>query len=223
MVGRFFGWHDFLYLLMGAEWTLILSATAFLGGGLLGLAVALGHISRLGLIRISAIAFVQAVQGIPLLVLLFISYFGITFVGGNVSPMTAAAIALTVYSAAFLADIWRGAIQAVPRSQWLGGESLGLSSTQQLIHIIVPQAIPIALPPTVGFLVQIVKNTSLASLIGFIELARAGQLIHNATFQPARVFGCVAVLYFVICFPLSMASRRLERKYHVGRASLRRS
>jgi len=83
--------------------------------------------------------------------------------------------------------------------------------------VIVPQALRLALPPTVGFLVQIVKNTSLAAIIGFTDLARAGQLINNVTFQPFPVFGTVAAIYFAVCFPLSLASRTLERRLHAGR------
>jgi polar amino acid transport system permease protein len=83
--------------------------------------------------------------------------------------------------------------------------------------VILPQAVKIAIPPTVGFMVQIVKNTSLASVIGFVELARAGQIVNNSTFEPFVIFTCVAAIYFALCYPLSVASRTLERRANAGR------
>ncbi|MEO8714196.1 MAG: ABC transporter permease subunit, partial [Acetobacteraceae bacterium] len=100
--------------------------------------------------------------------------------------------------------------------------ALALTRLEQLRYVIVPQAIRIAVPPTVGFAVQIIKNTSLAALLGFADLTRVGQLINNVTLQPFPVFGTVAAIYFVLCFPLSLFSRFLEGKLHVGRASLAR-
>src|SRR5690606_4863409 len=125
-----------------------------------------------------------------------------------------AGVSMTIYASGYLAEIWRGSIQAVPKQQWEGSESLAMTRPQQYRYVILPQALRIALPSTVGFAVQVVKNTSIASLIGFVELARASQLITNATFQPFRVFMVVAVLYFVICYPLSQLSRWMERRLH---------
>jgi polar amino acid transport system permease protein len=203
------------YLLQGAYWTLALSLVAFLGGGIGGFAVALGRTSRSGLLRHSASAYIQIVQGIPLLVVLFLAYFGLSIAGLKLSPLFAAGISFTLYCAAFLGEIWRGCIEAVPKTQWEASESLGFSRREQLQKVILPQAAKIALPPTVGFMVQVVKNTSIASIIGFVDLARAGQVINNSTFQPFTVFGFVALIYFVICYPLSVLSRYLERKLNV--------
>jgi polar amino acid transport system permease protein len=215
---RHFTWHDVLFLLEAAEWTVILSLIAFVGGGLLGGAIALCRISRSRLVRALAGIYVQILQGTPLLIQLFIWYFGISLLGVFLAPIIAAALALTLYSSAFFAEVWRGSVEAIPRPQWEGSASLGLSRLQQLYYVIVPQAIRLATPSTVGFMVQIVKNTSLTALIGFVELARAGQLINNVTFEPLPVFGCIAMFYFLICFPLSALSRKLERRLHVGRA-----
>ena len=85
------------------------------------------------------------------------------------------------------------------------------------VRRLYPQAVRIAIPPTVGFMVQIVKNTSLASVIGFVELARAGQIVNNSTFEPFAIFTAVAIIYFAICYPLSLAARTLERRAHAGR------
>jgi polar amino acid transport system permease protein len=105
----------------------------------------------------------------------------------------------------------------VPQGQWEASEALALTRWQQLRHVVLPQAVRLALPPTVGFSVQLVKNTSITSIIGVIELTRAGQLINNATFQPFAVFVVVALIYFALCFPLSAAARRMERRLHVNR------
>ena len=128
-----------------------------------------------------------------------------------------AAASFSIYAGAFLGEIWRGCLQAIPRTQWEAGASLGLGFIQQLRYIIVPQALRLAIPPTVGFLVQLIKNTSLAAVIGFIELTREGQLTTATTFRPFIVYLIVAAIYFALCFPLTQWSRRLERRLHVAR------
>ena len=162
---------------------------------------------------IAAQVYLFIIQGTPLLVLLFIAYFGMAFAGFDVAPLVAAAsFAFALYAAAFLGDIWRGAMQAVGRGQWEGAAALGLGWWRTLRLVVVPQAIRIAVPPTLGFCVQLVKNTALASVIGFVELTRAGQIVSNATFQPLKVFLTVAAMYFVICFTLSFVTRQLEAR-----------
>ena len=209
--------NHFFYLLTAAQWTVLLSLLAFLGGVLVGLPVALMRVSRLRSLRIAASAYIQLVQGTPLLIILFLSYFGLGILGLKLEPIVAAALALTVYAAAFLGEIWRGCIEAVPKTQWEASDCLGLNRFQQYAWVILPQALRIAIPPTVGFMVQIVKNTSLASVIGFVELARAGQIVNNSTFEPFAIFTAVAAIYFVLCYPLSVAARTLERRAHAGR------
>jgi polar amino acid transport system permease protein len=211
------GVNHLLYLLIAAEWTVVLSLIAFAGGSVLGLAVALMRVSKLGVLRGLASGYIQLIQGTPLLILLFLSYFGLGIVGLKLVPLVAAGISLTLYAGAFLGEIWRGCIEAVPKTQWEASDCLGLNRVQQYAYVILPQATRIAIPPTVGFMVQIVKNTSLASVIGFVELARAGQIVNNSTFEPFAIFSCVAAIYFALCYPLSVASRYLERKAHAGR------
>jgi polar amino acid transport system permease protein len=205
------------YLLDAAKWTLLLSLLAFVGGAVLGMTLALARVSRLGPLRFLAATYIQLIQGTPLLILLFLSYFGLSILGYRLHPIVAAGLSLTLYAGAFLGEIWRGCIQAVPRTQWEASDCLGLNRFQQYAYIILPQATRIAIPPTVGFMVQIVKSTSLASIIGFVELSRAGQIVNNSTFEPFFVFTCVAASYFAICYPLSVASRRLERTLNVAR------
>lgn len=205
------------YLAVAAQWTIVLSLLAFLGGAVLGLALALARVSRVPALRFAAGTYIQVVQGTPLLVLLFLAYFGISIAGFNVPPLLAAAFSLTLYTGAFLGEIWRGCIQAVAKTQWEAAECLGIGRFGQYLHVVLPQAGRMAIPPTVGFMVQVVKNTSLASVIGFLELSRAGQIVNNSTFQPFTVFVVIALMYFALCYPLSLASRHFERKLHVGR------
>ena len=211
------GTNHLLYLLIAAQWTVVLSLIAFAGGSVLGLAIALMRVSKLGVLRSLASGYIQLIQGTPLLILLFLSYFGLGIIGLKLVPLVAAGISLTLYAGAFLGEIWRGCIEAVPKTQWEASDCLGLNRAQQYAYVILPQAVRIAIPPTVGFMVQIVKNTSLASVIGFVELARAGQIVNNSTFEPFAIFSCVAAIYFALCYPLSVASRYLERKANAGR------
>ena len=211
--------HHVWYLIMAAQWTVLLSLVAFAGGALVGLPIALMRVSPNNALRIVAGGYIQLIQGTPLLILLFLTYFGLGILGYKLAPLVAAGLALTLYAAAFLGEIWRGCIEAVPRTQWEASDCLGLDRFQQYAYVLLPQAFKMAIPPTVGFMVQIVKNTSLASVVGFVELARAGQIVNNSTFEPFIIFCIVAAIYFAMCYPLSLASRFLERRANAGRAS----
>ena len=216
MTLRTFGFDEFGFLLQALQWTILLTVIALVGGGLLGFAVALARTSPIKAVRFAAGSYIQVIQGIPVLMILFLSYYGLSLAGLELPPLFAAGASMTIYASGYLAEIWRGCIQAVPKQQWEASESLAMTRLQQYRYIILPQAIRVSLPPTVGFAVQVVKNTSITSIIGFVELARAGQLVNNTTFQPFRVFIAVAALYFVVCYPLSQLSRWLERRLHAG-------
>jgi polar amino acid transport system permease protein len=207
------------FLLQGAAWTIGLSLVAFVGGGLGGFAVALARVSGSKALRYLSAGYVQLVQGTPLLVIMFLTYFGLPAIGFKVSPIAAAGASLTIYVAAYLGEIWRGCIEAVPRPQWEAAECLALTRTQRMFLVVLPQAIRIATPPTVGFMVQIIKSTSLASVVGFVELARSGQIINNSIFEPFSVYVIIAVIYFALCYPVSLWSRRLERQAGAGAGS----
>ncbi len=204
------------HLLVGALWTICLSLIAFVGGGLAGGLVALARISPIAPVRWLAIGWIQIIQGTPLLVVLFVCYFGLSIMGFGLPGLVAAGIAMIIYVSAYLGEIWRGCIEAVPKTQWEAAECLALSRWQRMQKVILPQALRIATPPTVGFMVQIVKNTSLASIVGFVELVRVGQLINNSIFQPFLIYVLVAVIYFAMCYPLSLWSQRLEQRLHFG-------
>jgi polar amino acid transport system permease protein len=213
---RTFGWQDLVYLIEAARWTVLVSLLAFAGGAIGGALICLLKLTcgRLGaaMVRI----WVQLGQGIPVLMQLFLFYFGMSIAGYEVPPLIAAAVAFGLYASANMGVIWLGAVNSIPKQQWEGGESLGLPWASQMRHVIAPQALRISLAPTVGFMVQIVKNTSLTSVIGIVELARAGQVVNNATYQPFAVFFAICAIYFIICFPLSLLSRGLERRLNVA-------
>ena len=215
-MGTFSYWDILRNLLMAGVWTVALSAIAFVGGGLVGLAVLFLRTSRVPALRLATQGYINLFQGTPLLMQLFLCFFGLAALGIEVSPWVAAGVALTLYSSAFLGEIWRGCVEAIPKGQWESSASLAMSYVEQMRHVILPQALRIAIPPTVGFSVQVVKGTALASIIGFVELTKAGTMITNATFQPFTVYGTVAVLYFALCYPLSWYARRLEVRFNVA-------
>ncbi|CAN7554989.1 amino acid ABC transporter permease [Devosia sp. LjRoot3] len=205
-------------LLWGLWNTVFLSALTFVIGGAMGFVVALARISPVNGVRWCASGYIQLVQGIPLLVLMGLCFYGPDILGWpSATPLWAATAGMSIYSSAYLGEIWRGCFQAVPKPQWEAAECAGLSRWQRMRAVILPQAMRIAIPPTVGFLVQIVKNTSIASLIvGYAELSYNAKIINNSTFQPFIYFGLAAILYFAVCYPLSVQSRILERKFNVA-------
>ena len=205
-------WDIFTFLLGAARWTVALSLIAFIGGGLAGMGLLLLRFTKLRGVATAVAWYVQIFQGTPLLMQLFLVYFGLALLGMNTSPLVAAAICLTLYASAYLTEIWRGCVNAIPKGQWEASTSLALSYPQQMRYVILPQALRVGIAPTVGFLVQIIKGTALASGIGFVELTKAGQMISNATYQPFLAYTFVGLLYFALCYPLSWWSQRLENR-----------
>jgi len=207
-------WDILRNLLLGLQWTLLLSLVAFVFGGLAGLLVLVARIAQWPVLRGLARGYIELFQGTPLLMQLFMVFFGIALLGLDVSAWMAAAIALTLFTSAFLSEIWRGCVESIPRGQWEASGSLALSRMEQLRHVILPQALRIAVAPTVGFSVQVVKGTAVTSIIGFTELTKTGGMLANATFEPFMVYGLVALGYFILCYPLSLSARYLERRLH---------
>ncbi|MFC0386122.1 amino acid ABC transporter permease [Muricoccus vinaceus] len=216
---RSFGTPEFLFMLGAARWTVALSLIAYLGGGALGLVLAFMRVSGNRLANDFARAWILLFQCTPLLMLLFLVFFGLALTGYGQNAYFAVTVALSCYAGAYFGEIWRGAIEAVPQGQWQASAALGFTRVEQFRHVIVPQSMRIAIPPTVGFMVQVVKNTSLASIIGFQELTQASQFVNNLTFQPISVYLVAAAIYFILCFPLTLLSRRLEKRLHVDRPS----
>lgn len=207
-----------IWLIIGAlRWTLVLAISTFLCGAAIGLLVATARTSGHRLLSGIAWCYIELIQGIPLLGLLFLLFFGVPMLSNlEMSSFLAALIAFSLSAGAFLGEIWRGSITAVAKGQWEAALSLGISRSQMLRRVIWPQAFRLALPSTVGYSVQLIKNTSLAALVGFVELTRSGQIVSGSTLKPLLVYLLVALCYFALCFPLAQLSLKLEARFHVA-------
>ena len=203
-------WDIVRNLLLAARWTVLLSIVAFIGGAVVGTLILLARISERRWLRRGAEYYIGLFQGTPLLMQLFLLFFGLPLLGFRIEAWTAAVLGLTLCASAYLAEIWRGGVQSLPLGQWDAARSLGLHYVSQLRLIILPQALAITRAPTVGFLVQLIKSTALTSIIGFNELVRTSNAINNATFEPFTVYGLVALIYFCLCYPLTRYARALE-------------
>lgn len=213
---EFTTWDIVRNLLLAARWTVALSLVAFAGGALMGMLALMMRTSRVALLRRVSWAYIELFQGTPLLMQLFLVFFGVALAGVDISAWMAAAVALTLFTSAYLAEIWRGCVDSIPDGQWEASSSLALNPLEQLRYVILPQALRIAVAPTVGFSVQVVKGTAVTSIIGFTELTKTGGMLANATFEPFMVYGLVALGYFLLCYPLSLSARYLERRLHAS-------
>lgn len=216
MADEFSLWDIVSNLALALRWTVVLAIVAFVLGGITGLIVLFARISAQPWLRNLAKAWISIFQGTPLLMQLFIIFFGFPNLGIDVPAWLAAAVGLTCFTSAFLAEIWRGCVEAIPKGQWEASASLAMTWFEQMRHVVLPQAFRISIPPTVGFAVQVVKATSVTSIIGFTELTKTGVVLANATFLPFQVFAFVALGYFLLCYPLSACARMLERKFNVA-------
>lgn len=203
-------------LLAACRFTIYLSLIAFVGGGTIASLVTLLRISNRSSLQRFGACFIWMFQSIPLLMLLFLIGLGIPrLLGINVNPWTAATIALILFTAAYLAEVWRGAIESVAKGQWESGYALNIRYALLLRDIILPQAIKFGIAPTIGFMVQIIKGTSLAYIIGFNDLMLVGKRWANAPVlgsEPFIIFPLMAVMYFCICYPLALFARKMEAK-----------
>ena len=204
-------------LLWATQWTILLSLIAFVGGGIVGLVLLFLRTSQVKWLEVPTKLYIEFFQGTPLLMQLFLFFFGVALFGIEVSPWMAAGLALTLWTSAFLTEIWRGCVEAIPKGHGEASASVAMNYVEPMPYVILPQAMRIAIAPTVGFSVQVIKGTALASIIGFVELTKAGTMINNATFRPFLVYALVALIYFCLCFPLSWYAKRLEGKLNVAR------
>lgn len=203
-------------LLFATQFTIYLSLIAFGGGGIVAACITVLRILPSKSARFFAQSYIWFFQSAPLLMLLFLFGLGVPRLFGlDVNIWFAASLALTLYSSAYLAEVWRGAIQSLPDGQWEGASALGLRFFQTLRLIILPQAFRVSIAPTVGFLVQIIKGTSLAYIIGFSDLMSIGKRWANAPVEgtePFIIYPLMALIYFALCFPLSRLALRLEKR-----------
>lgn len=210
---RAFNWFDAWTLILSLRWTLYLTAMAFAGGIIGGLIVALLRTSPWGPVRVVLAGYIRIFQGVPLLILLLLAFFGPSaFLGTEVSPWFGAALAFTLYASAAIGEILRSAITSVPTGQTEAARLLGMSRLDVVGRIVLPQALRRALPSLVGFLIQLLKSTSLASVIGFIEITKTAQLLNTRIFHPFTIFTFVGAAYFCLCWPLSRFGRWIESR-----------
>ncbi|MBE0601971.1 MAG: amino acid ABC transporter permease [Firmicutes bacterium] len=211
---------DWTLLGQGAGITLILSLGTMVIS--VPLAILLGVIRAITIRNVFLSAFqavltvmIAIIRGTPLMLQLMFVFFGLPFLGFNFPPLTASFIALIVYSIAYMAEIVRTGIESIASAQWDGSASLGLNYGQTIRYVILPQAVKIMIPPSVGFFIGLIKDSSLCATIGLVELARAGRIIVERTHDSLQFFSIVALIYFVICYPLSRLSKKLERNLTV--------
>ena len=203
---------QFLLLFQGLLWTLALSSVGFVCGGIGGFGIALARSSGLRWLERLAAGFIEIFRGTPLLQL-FIVYYGVGLLNIDMSPWLAVAAALMLHASAFLGEIWRGSIQSVPLGQTEAASALGLHYVDRMRYVVLPQAVKVSVPATIGFLVQLVKGTSLAAIVNFTELSRTGTLLSNLTYRPLMIYAIVGAIYFVVCWPLSRFGRAMERRF----------
>jgi polar amino acid transport system permease protein len=216
MMTTFTDWDIIRNLLLAGRWTVLLSLVAFVGGALVTLPLLLLRLTGGRQVKRLIRGYIELFQGTPLLMQLFLAFFGVALFGIDVSPWTAASLALTLlHQRLFARYLVRQHSRAAERA--VGSLALsGLSFGQTLFRVVAPQALRIAIAPTVGFAVQVIKGTALASIIGFVELTKAGTMLTNVTYQPFKVFALVALGYFILCYPLSRYSRYLENKFNAS-------
>ncbi len=214
---QFSFWDILSNLLIATQWTIILSLIAFVCGGIVGLILLFmrtSQVSELGVVHEDLHRIFSGNAASDAVVPVLLRHRSVRHRG---QPWMAATMGLTFWTSAFLAEIWRGCVESIPRGQWEASSSLALSYIEQMRYVILPQASRIAIAPTVGFSVQVVKGTALASIIGFVELTKAGTMLNNATFRPFLVYSLVALIYFCLCFPLSWCAKKIEGRLNVAR------
>ncbi|WP_426989240.1 amino acid ABC transporter permease [Pseudarthrobacter sp. Y6] len=190
-------------LVQGLGVTLALSLAAIAGGTLLGLVAATLRTSRLPVLSQIARLYIEVLRGSPLPITLFFVYFGAAYAGYDMNIFAASVVGISIYQGAYIAEIIRGGIEAVPKGQWEASRILGLSTSQTFLSVVLPQTRRISLPPLVGQYIALIKDTSIAFVIGLAELVRQGQSVVDRIGQPVIVYLVIALMYFIICYPLS--------------------
>lgn len=211
------GWKHLSLILDGAVVTVQICLLAVLFGGVLGLMFGLMSAGSIRPLRWLSTTYVAIIRGIPVLLIIFFVYFGVPLLspGSSLPEYWSGVIALSVFASAYIAELVRGSIQAVPRGQFEAAEALGLRYRERMRWVILPQAAKMMVPPGVGFLVILIKDSSLVAVIGLIELTRAGNIVSSLTAEPITAYLIVGACYFVICYALSAAGRRYERRLGV--------
>lgn len=200
------------YFLKGAWLTLQLSFFGVLFGTILGVGIALLRISKIGILRFLASVYIEIIRGTPMLVQIVIIYYGLTNFGINLPPFTSGVIALTINSAAYMAEVFRAGINAIDKGQTEAARSLGMSHGMALRHIVLPQAFRNMLPAIGNEFIVIIKDSSLVSFIGIADLMYNTQTVYSTTYRTFEALLVAAAVYFVMTFTLSKLLGLLERK-----------
>ena len=202
-------------LARGLWTTLQISLSSFALG--MALAVVLLPLRVFAPLPISAIArgYVELFRGTPLLVQLLLIYFGLPSLGIKLDAYTACVLAIGLNSAAYQCEILRSAVKGIPEIQFLAAESLGFSTAQTYRYVVLPQALRVAVPALVNELVTLIKESSLASVLGVVELTRRGEYLVAYTFRALEVYTAVALIYLAVCSLASQAARHLEAKFRI--------
>ncbi|ONI91678.1 ABC transporter permease [Saccharothrix sp. ALI-22-I] len=196
--------------------TLSYTAVGFVGAALLGLAVALMRLSPARLLRIPAVLYTEVFKNVPLLAVIFLTYFGLGSIGLKFDAFQAGTLSLVIFYAAYLSEIFRSAINGVHGGQQEAAEALGMRRISTFGKVVFPQALRLALPGTNTMLVDLLKSTSLLVTISAAELMSQGRLITSATFRALEVYLVIAAIYFVLCYPLSQGLLWFERRIQAG-------
>jgi His/Glu/Gln/Arg/opine family amino acid ABC transporter permease subunit len=208
--------HSYWYLFRGAGMTLLMAASAVVPATLLGLALALAQIFGARAARAAVMAYIFVIRGIPLLVLLTFVYYLLPLTGIDLPPFWGVVLVLSCYYAAFMSEAFRAGIRSLPLAQWDAAKSLGMSRRLMLQIVILPQAMRLAAPPFVNLCINLIKATSLVSIVGLWELTMASREVVERTLAPFQIFLAAAALYFCICYALALYGRYLERRVLVG-------
>jgi len=199
-------------LARGAATTAYLSAAAIILSTVLGLAFALIQLYGGLLMRTLVEIYLYVVRGVPLLVLLFAMYYALPYLGVEIDSVTGGILVISAYFAAFMTEVFRGAVLSIPSGQWDAGRAIGLTTPRILTDVVLKQALRVAGPPFINTCIMVVKGTSLVSIIGLADLTYVGKAIVERTLAPFEIFGAVAFLYLVLCFVLSRLGKRLEAR-----------
>jgi polar amino acid transport system permease protein len=207
-------------LLHGAMLTIAVSLLAFGLALVLGLATGLARLSRLLPLRVVAACYIQFIRGTPLLLQLFFIYYVLPYVGIVLTPFVSGAMGLTLNYAAYMAEVFRSGIQAIPKGQSEAGQSVGMSRRLLMRRIILPQAFRIIIPSIGNFFVSIFKDSALVSVITMRDLMFSGQLLASATYKHFEIFAEVAVIYFLISYPTAKFVEWIEVKVDITKRPL---
>ncbi len=209
-------WSVMPFLLKGAVVTIQISLLAMALALVLGLVAAIGRMSRSRLLRFVAGFYIEVIRGTPLLVQLFIVYYGLPSYGIRLDPFTAGFLTLGVHYGAYLSEVYRAGIESIDRGQWEAAASIGMPRNMVLREIILPQAMRTVLPPIGNYFISMLKDSALVATISVAELLRSGQLRVAVTFRAMEIYLMVAALYLAMSYPLSLLTRALERRMSRG-------